>query len=76
MDEPVAGARIIKDLFGLFDEGFSFSDDSRLKRGMYKDWTKGGKWWFKKLPIKNLYEMQYPKDKNRFIKSILDSSWY
>jgi hypothetical protein len=43
---------------------------------MYKDKSHGQKWWMKKLPTRNLYEMQYPELKNRFIKKMVDSEYY
>ena len=76
MDEPVAGARIIGEIAQLSD-AINFYEDSRIKSGMYKDWTKGGKYWARRAtPFKNIYELQYPAKKNRFIKSILDSPTY
>jgi len=76
MDEPVAGARLIGEIAQLGD-AINFYEDSRLKSGMYKDWTKGGKYWARRsTPFKNIYELQFPAKKNRFIKSILDSPTY
>ena len=60
MDEPVAGARIIGEIAQLSD-AINFYEDSRIKSGMYKDWTRGGKYWAKRVtPFKNIYELQYP----------------
>jgi len=46
------------------------------KSGMYKDKSHGTKWWMKKLPTRNLYELQFPELKNRFIKNLIDSRYY
>ena len=73
IDEPVVGARMIKDLLDI-KEAFNF--DEVYEAGMYKDKSHGQKWWMKKLPTRNLYEMQYPELKNRFIKKMVDSEYY
>jgi hypothetical protein len=73
IDEPVVGARMIKDLLDI-SEAWNFSE--KYEAGMYKDDSHAGKWWFRKLPIKNLYEMQYPELKNNFIKQMVDSKVY
>ena len=73
IDEPVVGAKMIKDLVDI-KEAFNFED--RYESGMYKDQTHAEKWWRKKLPIRNIYELQYPELKNRFIKKLVDSEYY
>jgi hypothetical protein len=73
IDEPVVGARMIKDLLDI-KEAFNF--DEVYETGMYKDKSHGQRWWMKKLPTRNLYEMQYPELKNRFIKNMVNSDYY
>ena len=73
IDEPVVGARMIKDLLDI-SESFNFTET--YESGMYKGETHASKWWFRKLPIKNLYEMQFPEMKNQFIKQMVDSKVY
>jgi hypothetical protein len=73
IDEPVVGARMIKDLLDI-SESWNFSQ--KYEAGMYKDDSHADKWWFRKLPVKNLYEMQYPELKNNFIKQMVDSKVY
>jgi len=72
IDEPVVGTRMIKDLLDISE----MWSTEKFEGGMYKDWTHASKWWFKKLPTKNLYELQFPEMKNRFIKQIVDSKTY
>jgi hypothetical protein len=72
VDEPVAGTATIQSLFDI-TEAF---DSTAVKSGMYKDQAKWAKWWFRKTPFKHLYEMQYPKQKNRFIKQVVNSPTY
>ena len=43
---------------------------------MYEDWTHRGKYWFRKTPLKNLYELQYPDEKNKFIKTVVNNGYY
>jgi hypothetical protein len=73
IDEPVVGARMIKD---LLDMGEAFNVTEVYEGGMYEGDSHAAKWWFKKLPIRNLYEMQYPEMKNKFIKEMVDSKVY
>jgi hypothetical protein len=73
IDEPVVGARMIKDLLDL-GEMFNFHDV--YESGMYEDKYHATKWWMKKLPTRNIYEMQFPELKNRFIKQMVDSKVY
>jgi hypothetical protein len=74
IDEPVVGVRTIKDLLD-FTEAFNFDE---YKSGMYEGDTHAFKWWVRKTPgFKNIYEMQFPELKNRFIKTqVLDSRTY
>ena len=72
IDEPVVGARMIKDLLD-FSEAFN---PEVYESGMYKGSSHAGKFWFRKQPLKNVYEMQFPELKNRFIKTMTDSKWY
>jgi len=72
IDEPVGGAKMIKDLLDI-SEAFS---GKVYESGMYKGATHAEKYWFRKQPFKNLYEMQYPELKNRFIKNLVDSKVY
>lgn len=73
MEEPVVGARVIKELANI-TEIFNFNET--YERGMYKGKTHAGRWWNRRMPWKNLYELQFPEQKNRFIKSILNSGTY
>jgi predicted nucleic-acid-binding Zn-ribbon protein len=73
IDEPVVGARMIRDLLDI-KEAFNF--DEVYESGMYEDRSHAEKWWMRKLPTRNLYEMQYPELKNRFIKTMVDSEYY
>lgn len=73
IDEPVVGARMIKDLLDM-SEAINFTQV--YEGGMYEGDSHAAKWWFKKLPIRNLYEMQYPEMKNQFIKQMVDSKVY
>jgi hypothetical protein len=73
IDEPVVGARMIKDLLDI-GEAVNFTEV--YEGGMYEGDSHAAKWWFKKLPIRNLYEMQYPEMKNKFIKEMVDSKVY
>jgi hypothetical protein len=73
MEEPVVGARIVKELMDI-SEMFNFSET--YDRGMYKGKTHGERWWRRRMPWRNIYELQFPAMRNRFIKSILDSGTY
>jgi len=75
IEEPVVAARAIKEISEI-TTAFAFGDDDIISRGQYEDWTRGGKWWFKRTPIKNIYELQFPKTKNDYIKNIIGSSTY
>jgi len=74
IDEPVVGVKTIKDLLDI-TEAFNFGEV--YERGMYEDQSHAAKWWTKKIPAyKNLYELQFPDQKNNFIKQVLDSPIY
>ena len=73
IDEPVVGARMIKDIFDL-QEMFNYSEV--YERGMYAGKSHMKKWWMKKTPFRNLYELQYPDLKNQFIKTLTNSAVY
>jgi hypothetical protein len=73
IDEPVVGARMIKDLADM-KEAFNFGEV--YESGMYEDKSHAKKWWMKKLPTRNIYEMQFPDLKNQFIKTMVDSRYY
>ena len=75
LEEPVVAARAIKDISDITN-AISFGDNDIITRGQYKDWTKGGKWWMKRTPFKNIYELQFPKSKNDYIKNIIGSATY
>lgn len=72
IDEPVVGARILKEAVSILD---AFSGET-YEKGMYEDWSHRGKYWFRKTPLKNLYELQYPDQKNNFIKTVVNSGYY
>ena len=72
IDEPVVGARFIKDLLDI-SEAFN---TKVYERGMYAGQTHAEKWWKRKTPFKNIYEMQFPDMKNNFIKKMVDSNTY
>lgn len=73
--EPVVGARIIEEISSITDIMF---DDDPIESGMYKGKTKLNKWGVKRLPfgMKNLYELQYPDEKNKFIKKMVGPGIY
>jgi hypothetical protein len=73
IDEPVVGARFIKDIVDI-TEAFNFGEV--YKAGIYEDKSHARKWWMKKLPTRNLYELQFPELKNKFIKNLIDSHYY
>jgi hypothetical protein len=73
MDEPVVGARTVRELMSISD-ALNFSET--YEKGMYKGQSHASRWWQRRFPTRNLYELQFPKQKNRFIKSILDSPTY
>ena len=52
MEEPVVGARVIKELANI-TEIFNFNET--YERGMYKGKTHAGRWWNRRMPWKNLY---------------------
>ena len=72
IDEPVVGVRTIKDIVDFTE----LWNAERYERGMYEDWTHAGKWWLRKTPVKNIYELQFPEEKNKFIKQVVDSPIY
>lgn len=72
IDEPVVGARLLKEAVSILD---AFSGET-YEKGMYEDWSHRGKYWFRKTPLKNLYELQYPDEKNKFIKTVVNSGYY
>jgi hypothetical protein len=72
LDEPIAGMSTVKSLFDITDA----FDSTSIKSGMYKDQAHWAKWWFKKTPFKHLYEIQFPEEKNRFIKQVVKSPTY
>ena len=73
IDEPVVGARFIKDVVDL-KEAVNFGEV--YESGMYEDKSHAQKWWLKKLPTRNLYELRFPELKNKFIKNLIDSQYY
>jgi hypothetical protein len=73
IDEPVVGARMIKDILDITE---AFNTSEVYEKGMYAGDSHAEKWWFRKLPIKNIYEAQYPELKNNFIKQLVDSKMY
>ena len=73
IDEPVVGARFIKDVLDI-TEAFNFGEV--YKAGMYEDKSHARKWWMKKLPTRNLYELQFPELKNKFVKNLVNSHYY
>jgi hypothetical protein len=72
IDEPVVGARMIRDLTD-FTEMWNTEE---YEKGMYEGWSHAQKWWLRKTPFKNIYEMQYPEMKNNFIKQVIGSRTY
>ena len=72
IDEPVVGVRTIKDLTDLSE----IWNTERFESGMYKESTHAWKWLVKRSPVKSLYEIQFPKMKNQFIKQVVDSPIY
>jgi hypothetical protein len=72
IDEPVVGVRVIRDLVDVSESW----NTERYEGGMYEGNTHAAKWWFRKTPFKNLYELQFPDMKNNYIKTVLDSPTY
>lgn len=74
IDEPVVGARFIKSVSEI-TESFNFSE--QYEKGPYEGWSHAKKWWYTKVPgAKNIWELQYPEEKNKFIKQITNSLYY
>ena len=73
--EPVVGARVIEEISSITSIMF---DDDPIESGMYKGKTKLNKWGVKRLPygFKNIYEIQYPEEKNKFIKKMVGPGFY
>lgn len=67
IDEPVVGARFFKEVVAIGDA----VSGEEYQRGMYKGKSKAQKYWMRKLPTRNLYELQYPEEKNKFIKTLV-----
>jgi hypothetical protein len=72
IEKPVVGVSVIKD---IVDIGNAFSG-TEVTHGMYKGKTKAKRFWTKKTPIKALYEIQYPREKNNFMKKVVNSRTY
>ena len=72
IDEPIAGSRKFKEWADIFE----FFSGEEIERGMYKGKKRWQKQLLKQTPFKNLYEIQYPDQKNNFTKSILKSKIY
>lgn len=72
IDEPVVGVTTLKDLVNIFD---AFSPEV-YESGIYKGSTHASKWWWKRLPFKNITELKHPDLKNRFIRQVVDSPTY
>lgn len=77
LDEPVVATKATREIYELIDVLSNPADwDKKIEKGMYKDWSNISKLLFKRTPFKALYELQYPKNKNRFIKNTLNSRIY
>ena len=72
IDEPVAGSRHFKEWADIWN----YFSGEEVERGMYKGKTVGFRKRMKFSPIKNLYELQYPDEKNKFIKTVVKSGLY
>ena len=72
VDEPIAGSRQFKEWADMWN----FFSGEEVERGIYKGKTKGYRKRMKFTPIKNLYELQYPDEKNKFIKTVVKSGLY
>jgi hypothetical protein len=72
IDEPVVGVSTLKDLANLSD---AWSPEE-YESGIYEGKSHASKWWWKRLPFKNITELQHPELKNRYIKQIVDSRTY
>ena len=72
IDEPVAGSRHFKE----WSDIWNYFSGEEVERGMYKGKTVGFRKRMKFSPIKNLYELQYPDEKNKFIKTVVKSGLY
>ncbi len=72
VDEPISGSRQFKEWADMWN----FFSGEEVERGIYKGKTKGFRKRMKFTPIKNLYELQYPDEKNKFIKTVVKSGLY
>jgi len=89
LKEPVVAANAIQEISEI-GNAFAWGEDNEIERGMYKGWSKAGKWWLRRTPLKTLYELGVVdlgaeetspagsriKSKNRFIKTVLNSRTY
>lgn len=69
LEQPAAGVRVFEDLMGVITMLPEYDDI--VKRGGYKGMTKLERSAWKMSYFKHLYEIRFPKEKNRFIKSVV-----
>jgi hypothetical protein len=71
VNKPFAGADNLQQIMGISD----IFDGDEIKRGPYKGWSKRQQYMFKRTMVKHLYELQYPEEKNKFVKQLVDPGY-
>ncbi len=74
IDEPVVGTKMLKGWTDLRD---LFSGEA-IESGPYEGQSRRSKWLQKKIPFgwKNIYELQYPEEKNKFYKNLVGDGFF
>ena len=72
IEKPVVGSNSFKE---IVDIGKAINTDE-IERGAYKGHSEMYKWWVKRSPIKSLYELQFPDEKNKFLKNLINNVIY
>lgn len=73
IEKPVVGVNTIQELIDI-TEMWNTSDI--YERGMYAGRSHAEKWWIRRTPFRSLYEAQFPQEKNKFMKIVLNSTMY
>lgn len=76
IEKPAVGVNHLKDLLSIANMFANGTYDKEIDRGAYKGWQKWEKMLMRRIPGKNLYELQYPEEKNKFYKSIITTPIY
>jgi len=74
LKEPAAGVGIMEDSWNALMAVPDFAEE--VDRGTYKGMTQGEKTAIKMSPFKHTYEIFNPKEKNRFVRSVLTNPIY